>query len=245
MELFWGYLLIYVIFGIVIGILMPKIKGWIGEAVVASRLSKLPENEYKVLNNVMLRTDYGTTQIDHIVVSVYGIFVIETKNYKGWITGGEFADQWTKNMYGKKYKFRNPLKQNYAHVKALESLLEIPEEKFIPIVAFSGNSTIKVKANKPVIYIGQLKRVIMTYRQVHFEASQLQELSDRILNANIDSKDTRKEHVAGIKIKVRTNNTAISNHICPKCGGALVKRNGNYGPFMGCSNYPKCRFIAK
>ena len=63
-------------------------------------------------------------------------FVIETKNYKGWITGSEYSDQWIKNMYGKKYPFRNPLKQNYAHVKALEEKLGVSEDKFIPIVAF-------------------------------------------------------------------------------------------------------------
>ena len=46
-------------------------------------LSSLDENEYKVLNDVMVRTQNGkTSQIDHIVVSAYGIFVIETKNYR-------------------------------------------------------------------------------------------------------------------------------------------------------------------
>lgn len=29
---------------------------------------------------------------------------------------------------------------------------------------------------------------------------------------------------------------------CPRCGGELVKRNGRYGPFYGCSNYPQCRY---
>lgn len=108
------------IISIVIVIFQPKIKGIIGEKIVASKLSKLPEQQYRVLNDIMLRTEYGTTQIDHIVISIYGIFVIETKNYKGWITGSEYGEYWTKNMYGKKYTFRNPLKQNYAHVKALE-----------------------------------------------------------------------------------------------------------------------------
>ncbi len=33
--------------------------------------------------------------------------------------------------------------------------------------------------------------------------------------------------------------------ICPKCGGMLRKINGKYGKFLGCSNYPKCRFTKK
>jgi hypothetical protein len=37
----------------------------------------------------------------------------------------------------------------------------------------------------------------------------------------------------------------IKSDICPKCGGILKKRDGKYGSFMGCSNYPSCRFISK
>ena len=165
MELF----ILLVVLSVLYKIFEPKIKGIIGEKAVAATLSGLPEQQYKILNDVMLKTDYGTTQIDHIVVSVYGIFVIETKNYKGWITGSEYADTWTKNMYGKKYTFRNPLKQNYAHVKALEEKTGLTEDNFIPIVAFSSDSDIKVKTKTPVIYIGQLKWVIKKYKDIKFQ----------------------------------------------------------------------------
>jgi hypothetical protein len=58
----------------------PSIKGWIGEKAVADILAKLPNDQYKIINNLMIKTENGSTQIDHIVVSDYGIFVIETKN---------------------------------------------------------------------------------------------------------------------------------------------------------------------
>jgi hypothetical protein len=190
----------------------------------------------------MLRTEYGTTQIDHIVVSVYGIFVIETKNYKGWITGNEYADQWTKNMYGKKYRFRNPLKQNYAHVKALVATLDIPEDKFIPIVVFSINSDIKVKTSKPVVYTGQLGRTIKSYSDIKFTEHELDGIVTKIRLANVTNKDAKKEHVNQIRTKVRDNNLKIAQGVCPKCGGRLVQRRGRYGVFTGCSNYPKCRY---
>lgn len=32
---------------------------------------------------------------------------------------------------------------------------------------------------------------------------------------------------------------------CPECGRPLVARNGRYGPFLGCSGFPACRFTAK
>lgn len=242
MGLYIGYFILCIILGVTIRVLTPIVKGWFGEKIVATILSSLPENEYKVLNNVMLQTDYGTTQIDHVVVSVYGIFVIETKNYKGWITGNEFADNWTKNMYGKKYSFRNPLKQNYAHVNALETLLNLEEEKFIPIVAFSWNTEIKVKTKNPVVYISQLRKVILSYKEEKLHNSELQDIANRILSANVDSKDNRKVHVSAIRTKVKENDTKISNNICPRCGGTLVLRKGKYGSFTGCSNYPKCKY---
>lgn len=79
-----------------------KIKGKIGEISVASRLNLLNHNDYKILNNVILQTkNGGTVQIDHIIVSVYGIFVIETKNYKGWISG--FSEMRTRKTGCKSY----------------------------------------------------------------------------------------------------------------------------------------------
>ena len=95
----------FAVAGILVGWLQAKVKGIIGEKKVSVVLATLPNSDYIILNDVMLPTEKGSTQIDHIVVSLYGIFVIETKNYKGWITGSSYAEQWTKNMYGKKYKF--------------------------------------------------------------------------------------------------------------------------------------------
>lgn len=76
------YAVVIILFFIVLGAFKPKIKGFIGEAAVSSRLSKLNPNNYKVINNLMIRVGNKTTQIDHVVVSNYGIFVIETKNYR-------------------------------------------------------------------------------------------------------------------------------------------------------------------
>lgn len=239
----WFILLI--ILGIVLTIYQPKIKGFFGEKAVAISLSALPENQYKVLNDVMIKTNNGTTQIDHIVLSMYGIFVIETKNYKGWITGGEYSDKWTKNMYGKKYPFRNPLEQNYAHVKALEQLLNLSEDKFIPIVAFANSATIKVTTSKQVIYISQLRRVVESYKIIMFSEDEMCKFESKILAANIVDKDSRKQHVQQIRTKVKSDNTKILTGVCPRCGGNLIKREGKYGSFLGCSNYPKCKYTSK
>lgn len=218
-------------------------KGSSGEKAVAQILSVLPEPEYTVLNNVMLRSDFGLTQIDHIIVSLYGIFVIETKNYKGWITGGEYADNWTKNMYRKKYSFRNPLKQNYAHIKALMNLLEVDnQEFFISIIAFSRNADVKVVTSKNVIYYDELINTIWRYHSSVFTIDQVSEYVNRIRSANVDSEESRNEHIWQIKNTVYARESAVQQGICPRCGKNLVLRNGRYGQFWGCSGYPSCRF---
>ena len=93
-------------------------KGRIGEQRVAHILGRLPKDRYRVINNLLLRTSSGsTTQIDHIVISEYGIFVIETKFYKGLIYGGENSEYWTQNIYGHKYSLRNPIATPYIRTR--------------------------------------------------------------------------------------------------------------------------------
>ena len=71
----------------------PQQKGKRGEKKVHDILSQLPD-EYYLLDDVVLKTQRGTTQIDHIVVSKYGIFAVETKNYSGEIYGDDNRQLW-------------------------------------------------------------------------------------------------------------------------------------------------------
>ena len=101
------------------------LKGFVGEAKVAlgAKLA-LPSAHYRRFHNVTLRMPDGTTQIDHVFVSRFGVFVVETKNMSGWIFGNERHRRWTQVFRGgKKYTFQNPLRQNYRHVKAVEAVL--------------------------------------------------------------------------------------------------------------------------
>jgi hypothetical protein len=89
------------------------ILGWFGEiktAVVTSLF--LPSSDYVVTNNVTIRTRRGTTQIDHVIVSRFGVFVVETKNMSGWIFGDADGPVWTKVNRKNRLKFQNPLQQN-------------------------------------------------------------------------------------------------------------------------------------
>lgn len=179
-------------------------KGEIGEKKVADILKKLPGDKYRTINNVLLkRHDGKTVQIDHIVVSLYGIFVIETKNYKGIITGNDYLEQWTKHVYKKKYYFFSPTRQNYGHIKALEELLGLPGSCFVSIVVFLPGARLRVKSRIPVIHTKRLKRIIRSYRTIQLDSTQVREIEDRIHHLNIHSKRAEKKHVKRIKKATR------------------------------------------
>ena len=179
------------------------------------------------------------------MVSIYGIFVIETKNYKGLIYGGEDAETWTKNMWGNKYSLRNPLRQNYGHVKSLQAILNIPQEMFIPIVVFSNRAKLRVQTQEAVINLWRLRSEIKKHRTQIIPSEQLIDYRSSIELAAIDDKDIAKSHRANVRQNLNQRNQAIANGLCPRCGGHLVKRNGRYGSFYGCSNYPNCKFTIK
>lgn len=207
-KIFWdsfgGYIPFIVIIYLVktvYKIFLPEIKGYFGELQVRNILKKL-SSEYIVINNIMLRKeDNETTQIDHIVVSTYGIFVIETKNYKGLITGGDYSKVWIEHIYKKKYQFMNPIKQNYGHAKTLEKLLELPKDSFIPIVVFTEDGILKVKTSKIVINTKDLSKTIVSFNNKIIEENQVKIIADKIINENIDSKETRREHIKNVKKK--------------------------------------------
>ena len=105
------------VIGVIWGKLDSKIKGKIGERRVSKVLNKLDSSKYRVINDVLIRTKDKTVQIDHIIVSIYGLFVIETKNYSGNIYGDGYKAKWIQYIGGEKNTFQNPIRQNYGHFK--------------------------------------------------------------------------------------------------------------------------------
>ena len=212
-----------------------------GEQWVFSILKQLPD-DYYIWNDIVLQRNGYSVQIDHVVISPYGIFVIETKNYTGRIYGNDDSDQWMKYMYGYKYYFGNPLKQNDSHVKALAELFCLSFNSFFPIVVFLNGADIRCNTRKTVIYADQLLDEIYSHYQPVMMLSDVQRLADVLNSATIETEDTRKEHLNKVYECIGRKNYQIYNGICPKCGGNLVERESRHGSFLGCSNYPKCKF---
>ena len=234
---------IIILIAILSTVFYKKIRGFMGEFWLKTELNKLPKDKYIVLNDIMVKSNEDTHQIDHIVVSKFGIFVIEMKNYYGVITGDEYKDKWIQYLGKNKYYFNNPIHQNYGHVKALEEVLGLEKNKFISIVCISNQAKVKVKA-KNVTQIDLINDLIASYKEEILNED-LTQIKQKIEKKNIIDKSIRRNHVKNIKNNLKDIEDKEKNMICPKCGGNLVERNGKYGKFIVCSNYPKCRYIVK
>ena len=235
------YILTMIILLILMKIFYPELRGIMGEFWLRKELKKLPQNEYKVLNNIMLRKNEMTCQIDHLIISPYGIFVIEMKNYYGVIVGNDSAKKWIQYLGKNKSYFKNPIHQNYGHIKVLEELLNLDNNLFISVVCFSNQAELKIQTKNNVVPLDYLVSNIRKYKNI-FLNSDLEEIYNKIIELNIKDKFERIKHVKNIKNKILEDKKKIENKICPRCGGELVYRNSKYGSFLGCSNYPLCKF---
>lgn len=218
--------------------------GKFGEEQVSSLLEDLP-NDYKIFNDIYIYLKDKTVQIDHIIISRYGIFVIETKNYSGWIYGGENKEYWTENLYGKKYRFYNPLKQNYFHKKALENILRINGKDIIPVVVFVGDAEFINDIKGNIVYLYELENFIKKYNEPIFDDFTVERLIKRLNMSIITDERIKRIHIKNVQERVYNKKKNLQQGICPKCGGKLVERQSKYGTFIGCSNYPRCKFILR
>jgi len=203
----------------------------------------LDKNVYRRIDNVIVNTPSGTTQIDHVLVSVYGIFVIETKNIKGWVFGAPNSDKWTQVIYGKKSQFQNPIKQNYRHTKCLAEQLQLDHALFKPIVFFIGDCKFKTEMPSNVLNSGLIPYV-KEFREVLLSQNQVDQIEKSLINIKQDKSLTRRAHLDSLQHRHE------STTICPHCGGSLVQRVSKKGDFagksfLGCTNYPKCKYIKK
>ncbi|WKE65315.1 NERD domain-containing protein [Gallaecimonas kandeliae] len=265
---YYGYMLALII---LTGILKtPWFKGLTGEWWVRSIAKlRLPKDIYHPIHNVTLPMDDGSTQIDHIFVSVYGIFVVETKNMKGWIFGSERQAQWTQKIFRSSFKFQNPLRQNYRHLKALEAALDVPPETLHSVVAFMGECSFKTAMPANVTLGGGYCRYIRSFKESVLSEAEVSELVTRIQSGRLaPGLRTHFEHVAGLRrrhegkvqgqgdplvvgSKARPEAALLeAERLCPKCGQPMVQRTAKRGAnaggqFWGCSQFPKCRAMAK
>ena len=122
-----------------------------------------------------------------------------------------------------------PSKGAIGEKRVARILEKLPEEKY--------------SSNIPVVYWSQVLDVIRGYENPVIKESDVRRITRLLMASNTDSKETRKDHVKNVKANVKKRQETIASGKCPRCGGDLILRKGKYGPFYGCSNYPKCTCI--
>ncbi len=215
-------------------------KGELGEWKVEYVLKSVAGGSGKVLNNYMFMGEQRSVQVDHILINEYGIFVIETKNYSGRIYGSGKQSEWTQVLAkgNVKEKFRNPLKQNAGHIYNLRKLLD----KDIPvfgIVVFVQNNTQYIEAEN-VVGLQELETEIAKHciKKV-LPDERIEEIYQTLIEKRKNEEISDLRHIDEINIMLQGVNT---NTVCPRCGGKLKERTKNNRKFIGCSNFPRCRF---
>jgi hypothetical protein len=219
-------------------------KGHYSERLVDDAIRRLSD-EYVAFNDLLFKSNDRSTQIDHVIVSAYGVFVIETKGYRGWITGGENSAYWTQTIYRSKHRFYNPIRQNDGHVRFLRHLLKCSVDiPFISIVVFNNSAELKVHVGNSIVInrcdliwtISQFTTPVIDKATVDWIAETIQQ------NQVVVNYEEVRQHQLNVKSQQDKKRNLINQGICPRCGGQLVLRQGKYGSFYGCTNYPTCRF---
>ncbi len=255
-----------------------------GEKMVAKELARLKKKDFIVLNDLLLPTVNGkTSQIDHVVVSTRGIFVIETKNHAGRISGAEQAQYWQQHLSSQSRGFYNPVLQNRSHLRAVKRHLpKLDSDIFSSMVVFSDAWRLDIKADDIIIERSLLpdrhiRRTLIPEERVRKRwwcpwrkevvldehkmvtridgmVEELQrrrriigrdtarQLAEKLLEANITDRSARKKHTEYAKRTTKDVSGDIRKGRCPRCGGELIVRKSDKGEFVGCANYPRCRF---
>ena len=149
-----------------------------GEQEIAHILAEgLSYKNYFIFNNLTIPSDHnGSSQIDHLVVSKFGIFVIESKDYKGWIFGSKNQDKWTQSLPGgkNKFQFHTPIRQNWSHIMSLRILMPfIPESAFQSIVVFTESCEFKTEAIDNVVHAQEIVGCVQKHAETKLSEENL------------------------------------------------------------------------
>lgn len=247
-------------------------KGSLGEYLIYKELRGYEKLGARFLFNVYIpSSEEKTSEIDVLMIVPKGIFVFESKNYSGWIFGSAENREWTQTLpNGKtssKERFYNPVLQNGTHINNLKKLTgELP---MWSVIVFSERCTLKsVNVPRSMAEVvkrpetdNAVRRILDETEERPVDVESVYALLAPYANA---SEEVKTKHIAQVEAAKGGNARGAfgeapayaetiefkeepAPEICPLCGGRLVKRTARRGAnagseFMGCSNYPACRY---
>ena len=188
-------------------------KGRYGEYLISRMIDKYALKSHLQLVNVYLpkRNSTEMTELDLIYIDRTGVYVIESKNYSGWIFGNEAQQNWTQTMPNKKkFKFYNPIRQNATHIRALQYFLRLPNEAFHSVIVFSERCQLKAievtSQNVHVLKREDLKRFIQKQNQTAkqiFTQGEIETIHKKLLPQMQVSETIKKQHIQTIQKKYK------------------------------------------
>lgn len=186
-------------------------KGKEGEMVTARYLNKI-RGYKKVICNLYIPTgtERRTVEIDMVMLHEKGIFVIENKNYSGWIFGSEEEEQWLQVLgKGKKNYFYSPIRQNQSHIRNLKRMLRdsLPADvPFLSVITFNHQARLRriyIRTDDVIVtYSKRVKRKIrkrLCFRRRVLERRQIDQLYQLLKERGSSTRKIRKEHGKQVK----------------------------------------------
>lgn len=147
-----------------------------GEYFISELINPLIGYKRVLYNCYIPKANGETTEVDVILIHETGIYVIESKNYKGWIFGSEEQKNWTQTLSAgrngvQKYHFYNPVIQNKVHIKWIKEYLKMQNLPIYSYIVFGNNATLKsINITSRNIYI-VLQRDLLS--AIVFNANQI------------------------------------------------------------------------
>lgn len=170
--------------------------------VTLQLIKSFPTGEYAVLSDLLVPYSgrIGTSQIDHVVVSIYGIFCIETKSHVGWIFGSKVRKLFTQVLYKKRYRIQpNPVEQNKTHIKALQEVLgDRVKAPIVNIVVFPSANKFFINGYDNVGSMNDLISTISAYNTKVYRYSEAKDIIELISKSNMKHAAARAYHVRAI-----------------------------------------------
>lgn len=212
------------------GSYQASVSGMYGEFTIAAVFKSLPD-QYHVMNDILLQLGtkyrlynpnrYGespfrivqnrgrlyeevkmSTQIDHVIVSPYGLFVIETKNHKGWVFGDVAGQVWTQVLVGgrAKYTFYNPVRQNEGHMVNLSKQLGLGRQFMTGMIVFTNPEAYLGNVNCNCCYtVDMLYDAIISYDNPVWTMQQTEKVIHAIEKIDTNNYTGAKEHEMYVK----------------------------------------------
>ena len=165
------------------------------------------EGYSKTLHNIYIPYRGKTSEIDVLLIHEKGLFVIESKNYSGWMFGSAEQKQWTQVMNkNTKNRFYNPVMQNATHINALSKYLGLDKSLMMSFIVFSERCELKKVPDDTSDYIilrrHHLLRELrkeMQKRENVFSDEQIRNIYGTLVPLTNVSDDVKKEHIEQIE----------------------------------------------